>query len=848
MSSNYVPGYGCPDAKLVCIGESPGKHECERGYPFAGPTGDLLNQAFNYAGIDRSETYLTNVSKVRPPNNKIADLHLVGTSIEEQLPVLWEELKVINPNCILLLGNTALEALTGLKGIEKYRGSILQTKDGRKAVATLHPATLLHNEDSSAKTKWAEFAWIKADVKRAAEQSYFREMRLPQRNLLIANSSIDVYRFLEKYENKPDVTLDVETFKTIVQCVGLAFNDWEAMSIPIFDRDRIPDSEMVFVWRALAEFLHDTNKHIRAQNAKFDEKRCRQVGLNWHDCDFDIAMGWHVLFPEFPKKLEFISSVITDEPYYKSEGQDFNKGRGRQANLEQWYKYNAKDAVVEHECADKIIQQLKDDNLWEFFTSKIHPLHRLYSDIEDIGILIDLEVRKHLGRKYTDLRVKKHDELVNQIASENGVVSEIIREEFQNFNVMSNGMKNQVAKLLFGYLKLPLRKDTGDDTLKALANNVCSKDKNPRRKNICLGILEERKIRKTIGTYIEAEPSPCDCSRFGSQILLLERKPRIHTQCNVNGTETGRTSTGILKPPISVDKEGIALQTMTKHEDVNLDAGGGDLRSMFIADEGWSFVEIDQSQAEDRVVCVLAKDWDALTDYNRTTFKYNKHGLKDDRHSKTACYVCNMLFEDLTDWYRQQGKKTRHAGNYDEGKHMHMLMLGKAGIFISEWTAGKQLERFHAENPKIRGIYHESIVQALQDNNCTLYTPHDRRRIFFNKFGIDMFKEAYAYIPQATVSDQTKFAMLRICNKLGKEYLKLFFFLQESHDSFLALVKDSFIRDFCATAKEAFEQPINFSKCTLARDFDLIIPCEIKIGKRWVEKSENWPDGMAKLR
>lgn len=842
--NNYVPGYGNPNACLMGVGEAPGKHEVERGYPFAGPTGDLVNQSFEYAGIDRSEVYLTNVSKIRPPNNKIQDLNLVGTSIEEQLPQLWEEITTINPNCIIAFGGTALEALTGLKGIEKYRGSILQAKTGHKVIPTLHPASLLHNESSGAKTKWSEFAWIKADVKRAAEQSLFREINTPQRVLHIASSSIQFLRFLDKYSDNRDATIDVETFKTIVQCVGIAFNDWEAMCVPTFDRDRIPDSEMPFIWKTLAEFLHDTNKFLRAQNAKFDEKRCRQIGLDWHDCNFDIAMGWHVLFPEFPKKLEFISSVITEEPYYKSEGQDFNKGRGKQANLEQWYKYNAKDAVVEHECADKIIQQLKDDNLWDFFIEKIHPLHRLYSDIEDVGILIDEQVRKNLSSKYEKLRIEKQQYLIEQIANSDTEIA----EQYKNFNVMSNGPKNQVAKLLFGYLRLPIRADTGDDTLKSLMNNVCSKDKNPRRRNICQGILEVRKIRKTIGTYINAEPSAYDVSRFGLSISLLEHKPRIHTQCNTNGAETGRTSTGILKMPVSVEHEGIALQTMTKHEDINLEAGGADLRAMFAADKGWSLVEADQSQAEDRVVCVMAEDWDALKEYERTEFVYNKHGLKDDRHTKTTMYVCQLAFEDVTDWFRQTGKKTRHAGNYDEGKHMHMLVLAKSGIFISEYTAGKQLERFHAENPKIRGIYHENIQQALRDNDCTLYNPFGRRRIFFGKFGTDLFKEAYAHLPQSTVSDQTKFAMSRICRVLWTEYKRSFFFLQESHDSFLALVRDTFVGKFCQFAKRELEKPINFLKCTLSYDYDLIIPCEIKVGKRWIEKSGQWPDGMEKVK
>lgn len=841
---NYIPGVGCSSARLMVVGEAPGKHEDEKGYPFAGPTGNLLDQALESAGTDRNSCYLTNVCKVRPPHNKLDELHLIGHKLEDFIPQLWDEIVNINPNCILALGNTALQTLTQFKGIEKYRGSILQCKTGHKVVAAMHPAALLpHDGAMAAMRQWKEFAWLKNDVKRAFEQSFFKEYRPPVRSLHIAANSAEVMRFLERYQSCDRATVDVETYKTYPQCIGIAFNDWEAMSIPLFNEDLIPDHDYAYIWKFLTEFFCDTKIKLMAQNAKFDEKRCRQLGMKWHDCWFDMGMGWHILFPEFPKKLEFISSVITEEPYYKDEGTEFNKGRGKDQNFKQWLLYNAKDAVVEFECCTKILEQLKLDGLYEFFFDKIMPLHRLYSDIEDVGILIDREINKQLGNKYEAIRKRKQEELIDNIADGDPD----IRQVYKNFNVMSNGPKNQVAKLLYGFLKLPVRKDTGDDTLKSLMNNVCSKDKNPRRKNILTGILEVRKVRKTIGTYIEAEPSPNDPQRFGFVANILPG-PRIHTQCNINGTETGRTSTGILKPPVSVFKEGIALQTMTKHEDVNLEAGGGDLRAQFISDPGFVFFEPDLSQAEDRVVCVLAKDWDALKDYERKEFKYNQHGLKDDRHTNTAIYVCGMEFEGITDWERQVGKKTRHSGNYAVGKHQHMLTLAKSGIFVSEFRAGQQLDRFHAENPRISGVFWEEIRQALQDNDCRLITPFGRARTFFNKWGPELFKEAYAFIPQSTISDQVKFAMLRIKARLGEFFNKDFFFLEESHDSFLALCREFLVKHAAQIIKEEMMRPIDFNQCSLSRDYQLVIPTDIKIGRRWIEKNAQYPDGMTKYK
>ena len=820
--SNYVPGYGCSSAKLMAIGEAPGSSEDSSGIPFSGPAGSLLDEALHTAGIDRSQVYLTNVVKHKPPNNDLTKLHLIGRTIEEYLPQLRDEINTIRPNCILAIGNTALEALTGNKGIQKYRGSILWSGFGScKVVPTLHPALLLHKEIA-----WKEFAWIKKDVIRAREQSEFPAYKPPERYLHVAYNSLDVIRFLERNSGKEKVTLDVETSKTWAQCIGLAFDSSEAISIPTFWED-IPLHDRVYIWKILAEFLADTKIKLIAQNAKFDQKRCRQLGLDWLRCWFSMDMGWHCLFPEFPKKLQFISSIITEEPYYKDEGNEYN---AKVHKIDRWFLYNAKDAAVEFECSEKILLELQESGLYNWYFDRIQPLYDLYYDIEDTGILIDKEIRKHLGKKYSDLKDKLQSQLVKNIAD--GDVK--LEESFKNFNVMSNGPKNQVAQLLFGYLKLPVRADTGDRTLKALANNHA---KSQRVKDILMGILDVRGVRKTLGTYIGANLS--------NNEPWIRTKDRIHTTCNINGTESFRSSTGILKSPVSVDNMGIALQTMTKHEESGMQKGGGDLRSMFIADSGYSFVEIDQAQAEDRVTCVWAEDYDALKNYDKKEYKYNKHGLKDDRHTLTTMAAVGLTFDEVTADYRQIGKETRHAGNLDIGKHELMENFASHGFFISEWKCGKFLDSFHAANPKIRNVFHTDVQQALSNNNCTLTSPHGRSRTFFNKWGRDMWKEAYAHLNQSTVSDQTKFAMLD-CTKVLKGYKKWWFFCLESHDSVLALVKDEIIDEYIVNIKLLFERPIDFSSCTLKRDFKLVIPTDVQVGKRWIGHSTTYPDGMKK--
>jgi DNA polymerase len=835
-----VEGAGPGDARLMVIGEAPGVNEELRGVPFCGATGDMIAEDLSEAGTSIHDIYRTNIVKIRPPDNDLSRLREYGLSVSDFLEEIVREVNIINPNCILLVGDTALSTLTSCKGIQKWRGSIVRTMTNHKAVACIHPAALFTHGD--AQLPWINRTIIKQDIQRAVKQSLFKDIILPSRNLLIAKSSLDVIRYMERWAWNDKCVVDVETFKTFPLCIGLGHSAHEAISIPTFSEDISPH-ETAYIWKIIAEYFADSKVKLVAQNMKFDQKRCRQLGLGWSNPWMDIAMAWHVLWSEMPKKLQFISSFLTEEPYYKDEGKEYNPKKDK---IERLFMYNAKDCVVEYECMERILETLEEEGLTSFFFDKIMPLHNLYSDIEDVGLMQDQDVRSDLLEHYKKLRTSQKEILTASVIkyghmdsfrlkarkNKQDVIKEVLISE------MNCDSPPQMKALIFGYLGCPLRADVGEASLKALANNGV---KDAARKDIIKGILEDRKIGKTIGTYLE--------SRFGtypiSEYTPFKGTKRIFTQCNLNGTSSGRTSTGVCKPPVSPIQHGIALQTMTKHEDVTLSAGGGDLRSMFVSDPGWSLVEADGAGAEDRVVVVLCKDWPAFEQLNKKEYKYNKHGLKDDRHTLTAMAVTDKAFEDITDYDRQIGKRTRHAGNYDMGKHQAMLTFGKYGLFLSEWKCGKLLEAFHAANPAIKNVFHAEIQDALQLNNRKLVAPQGRVEVFFERWGTELFKQAYSFLPQATVTDAVKFAMLRIAARVDRRW---FHFCGESHDSCLALVKDEYIPEAANVIRTEMEQPISFRKCTLARDYDLVIPCDIKCGKRWVDKSEKFPDGMKKWK
>src|SRR5208282_2214554 len=104
-------------------------------------------------------------------------------------------------------------------------------------------------------------------------------------------------------------------------------------------------------------------------------------------------------------------------------------------------------------------------------------------------------------------------------------------------------------------------------------------------------------------------------------------------------------------------------------------------------------------------------------------------------------------------------------------------------------------------------IFHKDIQDALAANDCVLYSPHGRRRVFLNRWGDELFKEAYAQIPQATVSDANKFALTRIRKLLPKVEFEI---CAESHDSGLALVREDCVKDFVPIIRKETEEPISF--------------------------------------
>ena len=139
---NAVPGEGQLPAKIMLIGEAPGKNEDEKGQPFVGAAGKALDLALEKSGIPRQSVFITNIAKCRPPDNRIPEP-------EEQIacrPYLDRQISLISPQIICILGNTAYSSLLGGKSVMADRGKILK-RGGQEYLITIHPAAAIYNRD-----------------------------------------------------------------------------------------------------------------------------------------------------------------------------------------------------------------------------------------------------------------------------------------------------------------------------------------------------------------------------------------------------------------------------------------------------------------------------------------------------------------------------------------------------------------------------------------------------------------------------------------------------------------------------------------------------------------------------
>lgn len=156
-----VPGDGKLTAKVMIIGEAPGKEEDETGKPFVGAAGRFLNKVLEGTGLDRSDFFITNTVKCRPPQNRTPRTLEVKTCTSNYL---FEQVELINPRLVMLLGTVAAKRMLGVKSVNEARGRVIE-RDGRRFLVGYHPAVRFYREDLGERVR-EDFALLKREIRK----------------------------------------------------------------------------------------------------------------------------------------------------------------------------------------------------------------------------------------------------------------------------------------------------------------------------------------------------------------------------------------------------------------------------------------------------------------------------------------------------------------------------------------------------------------------------------------------------------------------------------------------------------------------------------------------------------
>lgn len=805
-----IPPEGSTDAKIAIVGEAPGAEEDKTKRPFTGPAGGILDTCLHTAGLTRSGVYLTTFIKEYNKQSRLSKyysdkrgLTLEGGILRDQLV---EELKSVKANVIVTLGNAATEALTGKAGVMKQRGSILPTLDGlfqipRKVIPTINPGASLRG-------KYIFRYYIMHDLKRAKEQSLFSEIRRKERRLVVNMTFEEAREWIRYYEKQPLVAADIEVVNHEVSCLGLCADSSLAISIPFYKQ--WTEEEEVILWKDIARFL--ANHHSKIfQNAMFDTAFLlmrNHIPTNGRVEDTMIAQ--HLMYPDFPKGLDFITSIHTEEPYYKDEGKEWNNP----SNWEDFRRYNAKDAIVTFEAWLKLEKEIDETgHRWgyDFTIALLEPL--LAMTVR--GILVNRETLKE-----TRIQAKKEQE-ATQIELDKVVghpLNANSPKQCQAYFYIEKGIPpyTKAVKKDGRYEK---RITTDDKAMQRLARGTAIRAGLPAAKLV----QKIRGLSKLIGTYLE---------------INLDEDGRIRCSYNPRGTVSGRLSSSK-----NIFGNGTNLQNLPET-----------FKRFLVADPGYILVELDKRQAEWVIVAYDSGDAnmikvirEGLDPHTYTAFlmsgvnqelikreaKVIGHSTepgeithlratKFDQTAKAEFDNAILLPRNMS--LRQCGKKANHGLNYDEGYKTFALTNE-----ILEKEAKFMIDRYHAVYPGIKQ-WHKQIQQQLEKDR-TLLNFFGRKRRFLDAWGDLLFKSAYAHVPQSTVSDILNRGLIHIYRDITPHMARVEL-LAQVHDSILIQYPINHIRDLgrvVHTMKQHLEPQISIH----GRSFT--IKTDMKIGKNWGE-------------
>ncbi len=787
---------GPTEARIAFVGEAPGAEEVFKQRPFVGSSGDLFNELLRSAGIVRDSCYIDNVFQFRPHNNIITPYIKFGTkNVKESeefkaaRDALRERLERCKANVIVPLGNVPLYALTGLTAVTKRRGSILESTfmPGRKMMPTIHPA--------AASRQYLYQTYIVHDLKRSKQQSAFPEIKLLSRDLILEPSFLDACSYIENCMTKDMIAFDIEVSSEEVSHVSLATSATDAICIPFYESggDYFDANQEGEVWRLLGKLLSNPDIVKLGQNIIFDTTFVnRKYGICLRPVE-DTMVAAGILFPDYPKGLDFLVSIYCNgEPYYKDEGKKWRVNPF--ADNLTFRKYSAMDSAV----------------LWEIFPQQVEELHRTgnYDTyVHQTAVIEPLVFIHGRGIKMDARGLKK---------ASYEAETESIELQIKLNDIVGRPIKVNSSQQMQSYFY-------GEKGLKPYYKTV---EKDGRK--IKVVTCDEKALKRIAGKGYEE-------ARIALEIRRLIKMKSTYYDVILDSDERLRCS----YTPIT--KQGRLASGKTIFETgANLQNQPTVMKKMMINDPGFIFVNIDLSQAENRIV--------AYTANVRRMIKAFEAG--EDVHRLTASFIFDKPPEEISD---VKGSTTIGGGQYSErdiGKradHGYNYGLGPEKFAIQNELSlqeGRFIhDRYHSIYSEIKR-WHNAIVDELRRGR-TLVNCYGHKRTFRERWGVDMFMGAYNFLPQSTVADKINregLCYIYYNQQLFREVI----LLNQVHDSIVLQLALSIgrerITEILHNICTELETPISWKMRTF------VIPTDVSIGFNLAKRDKDNPRGLIEYK
>lgn len=633
---------------ILFVGEGPGRNEDEQNRPFIGDSGQLLRDFIQGNGYD-TEAYITvpwritNAVRCRPHidnNGKKKDRKPTKGELEACLPYLAEEIERLQPKVIVALGETALIALMGekYKGITKWRGTVIDAGEFL-VIPTFHPAYVMRNIDDPRSVVAKQFEQDMQLINEVAINGKPDDLEV---KITTPKNLEELREALNLLESKDELAFDVETnsysgtevdslwsqgFKLL--SISFAYSDREAVAIPLFHKDSPFAGDPTLSGEYVRILALLKNKKTIAHNGKFDmEAIYRQWGV-WVEQGYDTILAHYLLEEERgTHALEDLMKTYCPElSVWKVKKGTYDaeiKLHGYEAiPLDELLQYNAFDTLGTFKLK-KVFEQLllEHPKRQEALESLFMPVSHMLAKVEAEGIVPDLKARDEL-KKDLELKLAVIKAKVIEVAESYGM---------NNFNP---GSTKQLSVLLYEKMGLPILEETkggapstSDDTLLQLRTRVKKHEK--AFIDLIISHIDTEKgvktdsyrgIVKLLGTYINTVEE------------FLGEDGKIHTSLSQFGTVTGRLAS----------------------KDPNMQNQPPIIRRIYTAPDGYVCVEFDYSQAELRLLSVLANE-EAM----KAVFRGG-----GDIHTETT----KAIFPDalaMTAEMRRKGKETNFGIVYRE--------------------------------------------------------------------------------------------------------------------------------------------------------------------------------------